>query len=106
MLLYRLDTPQTCRPLVGSSIMADHGRATLGYSDAPARAARGGDPKVAVKLEGIVREHNRGILGNTRHLSKRRLLPFYLHVKQEDPERWRAWGIDAALERRLLVSFA
>ena len=53
-------------------------------------------------LEGIVREHNRGILGNARHLSKRRLLPFYLHVKQEDPERWRAWGIDAALERRLL----
>ena len=62
----------------------------------------GVDPKAAVKLEGIVREHNRGILGNARHLSKRRLLPFYLHVKQEDPERWRAWGIDAALERRLL----
>ena len=62
----------------------------------------GVDPKAAVKLEGIVREHNRGILGNARHLSKRRLLLFYLHVKQQDPERWRAWGIDAALERRLL----
>ena len=38
-------SPKTCRLLVGSSIMADHGRATLGHSDAPARAARGRGPK-------------------------------------------------------------
>ena len=43
----------------------------------------GVDPKVAVKLEGIVREHNRGILGNARHLSKRRLLPFYLRLDRK-----------------------
>lgn len=38
-------------------------------------------------------------------MAKRRLLPFYLHVKAEDPERWAAWKVseatDAALVRLL-----
>lgn len=34
--------------------------------------------------------------------AKRQLLPFYLRTKQEDPERWAAWGITPDLERELL----
>ena len=34
--------------------------------------------------------------------AKRRLLPFYLRVKREDPERWASWGIDPRLEAELL----
>ena len=53
-------------------------------------------------LEAVVRRHNRGIRDNAKHLSKRRILPFYLHVRQNDPDRWASWSIDEELERRLL----
>lgn len=53
-------------------------------------------------LDRIVRRHNRGVSNNAKHLSKRYILPFYLRVKQEEPDRWRAWDVDVPLERRLL----
>ena len=34
--------------------------------------------------------------------AKRRLLPFYLRIKREDPVRWASWGIDPRLEAELL----
>ncbi len=36
-------------------------------------------------------------------LAKRQLLPFYLHIKEEEPECWTAWDVDDALERQLLA---
>jgi elongator complex protein 3 len=54
------------------------------------------------EVERVVRSHNRGIRDNARHLSKKRILPFYLHVRESDPDRWQGWGIDGALEARLL----
>lgn len=38
-----------------------------------------------------------------RTYAKRRLLPFYLRVKREEPDRWRSWGITSELEERLLA---
>lgn len=59
----------------------------------------------AAWLDKLVRRHNRAAHDGTRQVAKRRLLPFYLHVKAEDPERWAAWKVseatDAALVRLL-----
>ena len=56
------------------------------------------------ELEALLMEHNRGIAGNVRHVHKRQLLPYYLHVKEQEPGTWQTWGVDAALEERLLAS--
>lgn len=37
-----------------------------------------------------------------RAYAKRRLLPHYQSVKRDDPRRWASWGIDGALEEKLL----
>ena len=66
------------------------------------RTMPGSDALPSVEVERIVRAHNRGIRDNAHHLSKKRILPFYLHVRESDPDRWQAWGVDGALETRLL----
>ena len=53
-------------------------------------------------VEGIVRKHNRNRTGDQRHFAKKRLLPFYLKVKETDPARWERWGVDEVLEKRLV----
>ena len=59
----------------------------------------------AAWLDKLVRRHNRAAHDGTRQVAKRRLLPFYLRVKAEEPERWAAWNVseatDAALVRLL-----
>ena len=45
----------------------------------------------AAWLDKLVRRHNRAAHDGTRQVAKRRLLPFYLRVKAEEPERWAAW---------------
>ncbi|MBE6469231.1 MAG: tRNA uridine(34) 5-carboxymethylaminomethyl modification radical SAM/GNAT enzyme Elp3 [Coriobacteriaceae bacterium] len=42
--------------------------------------------------------------GDKRQYAKRRLMPFYLRVKQEEPDRWAAWDISPDIERRLLAA--
>ncbi len=37
-------------------------------------------------------------------LAKRQLLPFYLRVKEEEPNRWAAWDVNETLERQLLAA--
>lgn len=39
------------------------------------------------ELEAILMEHNRGIASNVRHFHKRQILPYYLHVKEQQPDR-------------------
>ena len=63
-------------------------------SDAPAPDA--------AWLDRLVRRHNRAAHDAARRVSKRRLLPYYLQVKREDPARWRSWDVDAATEEALL----
>ncbi len=38
---------------------------------------------------------------DTRPLSKRRLMAYYLDVRQNQPERWAAWGLGPEQQRRL-----
>jgi elongator complex protein 3 len=54
------------------------------------------------RLAKIVREHNRNLDGGQRQFSKKRLLPYYLKVKELDPERWARWNIDQVMEEQLL----
>lgn len=67
-------------------------------------AGRGPVGLAPEELDRLVRRHNAGTGADGRRLSKRGILPFYLRVKAEEPDRWRAWGVDAALEERLLLT--
>ena len=68
-------------------------------------ALEAGEDVDAAWLDKLVRRYNRAAHDGTRQVAKRRLLPFYLRVKAEEPERWAAWNIseatDAALVRLL-----
>lgn len=66
-------------------------------------AIKAGDRKIdAVWLDKLVRRYNRAAHDGTRRVAKRRLLPFYLGVKANDPVRWEAWGVDEQTERALV----
>lgn len=53
-------------------------------------------------LENILRAHNRNRTDNSTHYSKKQLLPFYLKMKEADPDHWARWDIDPALEKQLV----
>ena len=54
------------------------------------------------ELEDIVRTHNQGIRENQSHISKRRALPFFLKVRESDPQRWASWNISPNEDALLL----
>lgn len=56
----------------------------------------------ANELEDIVRTHNQGIRDNKSHISKRRALPFFLKVRESDPQRWSSWNISPNEDALLL----
>ena len=67
------------------------------------RAEGNGAPHVGDKrLAALIRQANRGIARNEDHLAKKHLMPFYLRVKAEEPDRWESWGIAPETEQRLL----
>ncbi len=68
-----------------------------------AEAAGTGAPLDARGLARLLDERNRRAGGSERRYVKKALLPFYLRVRDEEPERWRAWAVDAALEERLMA---
>ncbi len=53
-------------------------------------------------LDKLVRRHNRASHDARRAVAKRRLLPYYLSVRANDPTRWQSWEIDAHTEEQLL----
>ena len=59
-------------------------------------------PLDAAWLDKLVRRHNRVTHDGTRRVAKRRLLPYYLGVKANDPERWSSWDVDPDTEEVLL----
>ncbi len=67
-----------------------------------AAAVRSRGPLPGDELARIILDHIKRTGATRSACSKRRLLPFYLHVKQTDPARWESWGIDAALEEDLV----
>jgi elongator complex protein 3 len=53
------------------------------------------------RLARVIHRHNKRLDGSERQFSKKRLLPYYLKVKESDPERWASWNVDRATEERL-----
>ncbi len=53
-------------------------------------------------LAKIIHAHNSGIKDNKRHHAKKKLLPYYLKVKQSDQKRWISWDINDDLEVQLI----
>jgi elongator complex protein 3 len=70
------------------------------------------------ELERIIRRHNSERAHSARDvnseqarsaqrvlakpLAKKRILPYYLKTKEFEPEHWATWGVDEALEQRLI----
>ena len=67
-----------------------------------AQIKSGSRPLDATWLDKLVRRHNRLSHDGERVVAKRRLLPYYLEVRKNDPERWRSWEIDPNTEEQLL----
>lgn len=66
-------------------------------------AIKAGDRKLdAAWLDRLLRRHNRSSHDGIRRVAKRRLLPFYLHTREHEPERWASWQVDSDTERVLL----
>lgn len=59
-------------------------------------------PLDAAWLDRLLRRHNRATHDELRHVAKRRLLPYYLSVRQNDPAHWQSWQVDPDTERVLL----
>lgn len=60
------------------------------------------EPLPQKKLETIVRRHNAGLAQDAQRHSKKRLFPYVLRTKENHPDRWASWCVDAALEARLI----
>lgn len=56
------------------------------------------------KITSLCRAANAGVADVSRHISKKKLMPFYLRVHESEPERWLGWDIDSALEEQLLAA--
>lgn len=54
------------------------------------------------RITALCRAANSGQADVSKHISKKKLLPFYLKVRNEQPKRWAAWNIDAQTEGELL----
>lgn len=59
------------------------------------------DDKLLAK---IIHKHNKTQDKSERPYSKKMLLPFYLKVKDNDPERWERWNVDGATEKKLITA--
>lgn len=61
-----------------------------------------GQPLDANALDRIIRARNRELRGPVRAVAKKKLLPFYQQTKERNPDLWRSWSIDDALEALLV----
>lgn len=57
------------------------------------------DDKLLAK---IIHKHNKTQSKTERPYAKKMLLPFYLKMKDTDPDRWESWGIDTKIEKQLM----
>ena len=58
----------------------------------------------AIELGQILNRHNKHAATRERAYSKKRVLPYYLKLKEEDPVAWKALDIDDGLERQLFAT--
>ena len=57
----------------------------------------------ARELDRILNAENKRQGSKTRRYAKKRIVPYYLAVKEQDPQRWERWQVTPELERRLLA---
>ena len=67
-------------------------------------AVRVNGPLDAIELGQILNRHNKRAAKRERAYSKKRMLPYYFRLKEEDPVAWQALDIDDELERRLFAT--
>lgn len=53
-------------------------------------------------LDRIVRQRNREMHDAVRHVAKKRILPYYLKVKREDPQLWNSWNVDESADEAII----
>lgn len=53
------------------------------------------------ELERIIRKHNRNLKNNEKHFAKKKLFPYYLHVKNNEPDIWQSWNVDEILDKKV-----
>lgn len=53
-------------------------------------------------LNKILNKHNQNLKSNSRHYSKKKLLPYYLATKNNRHEQWKSWNITPELEKQLM----
>ena len=63
---------------------------------------RTGEDLDGAAFESLIRRHNRNLAPGARPFAKKRLMPYYLKVKETDPARWERWNIDPETEKKLL----
>lgn len=55
-------------------------------------------------VERIIRAHNKQLAPGTKNYAKKRLLPYFLRVKESDPQRFAAWQLDELTEKKLIAT--
>lgn len=73
-----------------------------GFATSAEPAATGAGRLDDKQLARIMRKCNEGLKPGETPCSKKRLLPFYLNAKANNPTRWQSWNITPELEERLL----
>lgn len=54
-------------------------------------------------VERLIRTHNKRLEPGKKNYAKKRLLPYYLRIKETEPEQYSSWGITPALEKKLVA---
>lgn len=67
-------------------------------------AVRVNGPLDTIELGQILNRHNKRAAKRERAYSKKRMLPYYFRLKEEDPVAWQALDIDDELERQLFAT--
>lgn len=66
------------------------------------KAAATGEVFDTTQLVRLLHAYNKPLGQSNQFYTKKKLLPYYLKTKENDPARWKSWGIDAATERALV----
>lgn len=56
------------------------------------------------ELDRILNDANRRAKSSTRRFAKKRIFPYYLEVKENDPDRWKSWNVTPRLEELLMAA--
>ena len=67
-----------------------------------AAALKNGQDFGHLQLNKLLHAYNKPLGQSNQFYTKKKLLPYYLKTKAEDPARWESWGIDPATERVLV----